>query len=90
MYFYLKFRENKEEKNKVKYKLILEKDGAGSTVLHWAVYSVAEDFLMYLINLDIVDSEQEKLNFINMPDKNGLTALHLCITSKSNRIAKWS
>ena len=87
MYFYLKFRENKEEKNKVRYKLILEKDGAGSTVLHWAVYSVAEDFLMYLINLDIFDSEQEKLNFINMPDKNGLTALHLCITSKSNRIA---
>ena len=87
MYFYLKFRENKTEKNKVRYKLIFEKDGAGSSILHWAVYSIAEDFLLYLINLDIFDSENEKLNFINMQDANGFTALHLCITSKSSRIA---
>ena len=87
MYFYLKFRENKVTKKKIKYKLILEKDLADSTILHWAVYSVAEDFLLYLINLNIFDSEQEKLNFINMQDKNGFTALHLCIISKSSRIA---
>ena len=87
MFFYLKFQENKTEKKKIKYKLIFEKDGAGSTVLHWAVYSVAEDFLLYLINLDIFEDEQDKLNFINTQDNNGFTALHLCVTSKSSRIA---
>ena len=87
MYFYLKLKENKIENKKTKYKLIFEKDGSGSTVLHWAVYSVAEDFLLYLINLDIFDNEQDKLNFINTQDKNGFTALHLCVTSKSSRIA---
>ena len=87
MFFYLKFQENKNVNKKTKYKLIFEKDVSGSTVLHWAVYSVAEDFLLYLINLDIFDDEQDKLNFINTQDKNGFTALHLCVTSKSSRIA---
>ena len=82
IYFYLKFRENKKEKNKVKYKLFFEKDEDGFTVLHWAVYLWSEEFLMYLINLDIFDSEQEKLNFINMPSKNGNTALHLLPASR--------
>lgn len=87
MYFYLKFHKDKNTIKRTKYKLILEKDGAGSTSLHWAVYSAAEDFILYLLHLDIFDNEQEKLNFINLPDKNGFTALHLCITSKSHRIA---
>ena len=65
-----------------KYKLCFEKDEEGFTVLHWAVYLWSEEFLMYLINLDIFDSEQEKLNFINMPSKNGITALHLLPASR--------
>ena len=87
MYFYLQFRENKNVKKKDKYKLFFEKDGAGSNILHWAVYSIAEDFLLYFINLDIFDSEIEKLDFINMQDANGFTPLHLSIISKSSRIA---
>ena len=87
MYFYLKFHKDRNIIKRTKYSLILEKDGAGSTSLHWAVYSAAEDFILYLLNLDIFDNEQEKLNFINLPDKNGFTPLHLCITSKSHRIA---
>ena len=87
MYFYLQFQEDKTAKNKVKYKLILDKDGAGSTILHWAVYSLSEDFLLYLINLDIFETEREKLDYINMQDKNGFTALHLCVASKSIKIA---
>jgi ankyrin repeat protein len=70
-----------------KYELITAKDNGGSTPLHWAVYSLAEDFLLYLINLDIFKSNDEKLNFINQKDNQSNTPLHLCITSKSSRIA---
>ena len=88
IYFYLKFRnENKSLLKKDKYKLIFDEDGAGSTILHWAVYSLAEDFILYLINLDIFDTEQDKINFINKQDRQGYTALHLCTTSNSSRLA---
>ena len=70
-----------------KYELITDKDNGGSTPLHWAVYSLAEDFLLYLINLDIFKSKDEKLDFINQKDNQLNTPLHLCITSKSSRIA---
>ena len=69
-----------------KYELITAKDNGGSTPLHWAVYSLAEDFLLYLINLDIFKSNDEKLNFINQKDNQSNTPLHKYITSKSNRI----
>lgn len=86
MYFFFQFNDSNMRK-KEKYKLIFEKDSADSTVLHWAVYAAAEDFILYLFNLDIFDSEQDKLDFLNMQDKNGFTALHLSITSRSSRIA---
>ena len=85
MYFYIKLKEKNENDNK--YKLIKDIDGGGSTSLHWAVYSLAEDFLLYLINLDIFDSEKEKYNFINQLDNDGNSALHLSVSSKSSRIA---
>ena len=84
IYFYLLLKEKTEESNK--YDLILEKDGGGSTSLHWAVYSLAEDYLLYLINLDIFDSVEEKINYINQLDSQGLSALHLSVSSKSPRI----
>mgnify|MGYP002624426870 FL=1 len=86
MYFYFKLKENSNNNDK-KFSLITSEDSGGSTPLHWAVYSVAEDLLLYLINLDIFQSEDQRLNFINKPDNQGYSPLHLCITSKSSRIA---
>ena len=85
MYFYLKLREDNKLENK--YELIKEKDGGGSTPLHWAVYSLSEDLLLYLINLDIFESDEEKKNFMEQKDNQGNNALHLCIKSKTSRIA---
>ena len=85
MYFYFKLKEKFNSDNQ--YSLITEKDFGGSTPLHWAVYSVAEDLLLYLINLDIFQNENERLNFINQLDDQGYSPLHLCIISKSSRIA---
>ena len=85
MYFYFKLKESNNIDNQ--YSLITGKDSGGSTPLHWAVYSVAEDLLLYLINLDIFQSENERLDFINQLDNQGYSPLHLCITSKSSRIA---
>ena len=85
MYFYLLMKEDPTKEKK--YELIKDKDGGGSTALHWAVYSLAEDLLLYLINLDIFETEEEKYNFINQLDNEGYSALHLSISSKSSRIA---
>ena len=85
IYFYLKMRENIDDNNQ--YKLITDKDIGGSTSLHWAVYSLAEDLLLYLINLDIFDTIEEKEKFINELDNEGYSALHLSISSKSSRVA---
>ena len=85
MYFYLLLKEKKDTENK--YKLILENDGGGSTCLHWAVYSLAEDYLLYLLNLDIFGSAIKKKIFINQLDSQGHSPLHLSVTSKSPRIA---
>ena len=85
MYFYLKLRENTNSRDK--YDLIKEKDGGGSTSLHWAVYSLAEDLLLYLINLDIFESDKERNDFLNQLDNQGFSALHLCVSSKTPRIA---
>ena len=82
MYFYLKFLENKRKG----FELIKEQDSGGSTPLHWAAYSNAEDVLLYLINLDIFENEEERKAFIDKQDNQGYTALHLSITSKSVRI----
>ena len=85
MYFYLMMKEDPTKENK--FELIKDKDGGGSTALHWAVYSLAEDLLLYLINLDIFETETEKYNYINQLDNEGYSALHLSISSKSSRIA---
>ena len=85
MYFYLKLRENTNSSDQ--YDLIKEKDGGGSTSLHWAVYSLAEDLLLYLINLDIFESDKERNDFLNQLDNQGFSALHLCVSSKTPRIA---
>ena len=83
MYFYLQFLENKKNG----FELIKEQDSGGSTPLHWAAYSNAEDVLLYLINLDVFENEEERKLFIDQKDNQGYTALHLSITSKSVRIA---
>ena len=85
IYFYLKMRENIDDNNP--YKLITDKDIGGSTSLHWAVYSLAEDLLLYLINLDIFDTIKDKDRFINELDNGGYSALHLSVSSKSSRVA---
>ena len=85
MYFYFKLKDNFNSNSE--YSLITEKDFGGSTPLHWAVYSVAEDLLLYLINLNIFQTENDRLDFINQLDDQGFSPLHLCITSKSSRIA---
>ena len=85
MFFYLKLKEDLNKNNK--YELIKAKDGGGSTPLHWSVYSLAEDLLLYLINLDIFDSDEERNIFINQLDNQGFSPLHLTVTSKSPRIA---
>ena len=57
-------------------------------VIHYSAQgNKPEDFLLYLINLDIFDSEKEKYNFINQLDNDGNSALHLSVSSKSSRIA---
>ena len=83
MYFYLKFKKNNDLKG---LQLIKEQDSGGSTPLHWAAYSNAEDVLLYILNLDIFDNENEKQDYIDKKDKQGYTALHLSVTGKSPRI----
>ncbi len=68
------------------FQLLKDKDFGGSTPLHWAAYSNAEEALLYLINLNIFKNEKEKLDFINMKDDQGFTPLHLSVSSKSSRI----
>ena len=85
IYFYLKMRENTDKNNP--YELITNKDSGGSTSLHWAVYSLSEDLLLYLINLDIFKNIEDKKKFINELDNEGYSALHLSVSSKSSRIA---
>ena len=86
MYFYLKYYFFAKPKDQKIIDLIKAKDSGGSTPLHWAAYSNAEDILLYLINLKIFPNEEERLNFINQTDKQGFTALHLSVSSKSIRI----
>ncbi len=80
MYFYLLFRKIND------YKLLTEQDSGGSTPLHWAAYSNAEDMLLYLLNLDFFKNEKERQEFIDKRDSQGYTALHLSVSSKSKRI----
>ena len=87
MYFYLKYYFLAKEKDQRIVDLIKSHDSGGSTPLHWAAYSSAEDILLYLINLKIFANEEERLNFINQRDNQGFTALHLSVSSKSVRIA---
>ena len=86
MFFYLKLKEENDHPNN-QYELIMNADSGGSTPLHWAVYSIAEDFLLYLIKLNIFASENERINFINQKDDQLNTALHLSVSAKSPRIA---
>ena len=86
MYFYLNFYYFAEEKDMRIINLLKDKDAGGSTPLHWAAYSSAEDILLYLINLKIFSNEREREDFINQQDYQGFTALHLSITSRSSRI----
>lgn len=87
VYFYFLFK-NKDEKGKTKLLQLLKKpDISGCTPLHWASYSSAEDVLLYLLNLKIYLDEKDQLEFINKTDNKGNTALHLCVKSKSTRIA---
>ena len=86
LYFYFLCKKNANLSGD-KYDLITEKDKGGSTPLHWAVYSSAEDFLLFLIHLNVFKTKEARLNFINQKDYQENTPLHLCITSKSSRIA---
>ena len=60
MYFYLRFKEKDIKENTRLIDLIKNEDQGGSTALHWAVYSSAEDFLLFLLNLDIFVNDDEK------------------------------
>ena len=84
MYFYLMFKNDNDNENK--FELIKDIDIDGSSPLHWAVYSLAEDYLLYLINLNIFKSDNERQDFINQKDHQGYTPLHLSVTSKTGRI----
>lgn len=86
MYFYLKYFFFQKDADYKIINMIKAKDSGGSTPLHWAAYSSAEDILLYLIHLNIYQSENERLEFINQADKQGFTALHLSVSSKSIRI----
>ena len=86
MYFYLYYYILDNKKDQKIINLIKETDCGGSTPLHWAAYSNAEDILLYLINLDIFSNENERKEFINKQDNQGFTALHLSVSSKSIRI----
>ena len=83
MYFYLQFKKNNDSRG---FQLIKEQDSGESTPLHWAAYSNAEDALLYLINLDYFNDENEKQEYIDKKDGQGYTALHLSTSSKSPRI----
>ena len=86
MYFYLNFYYFAKEKDLRIINLLKDKDAGGSTPLHWAAYSSAEDILLYLINLKIFSNEKEREDYINQQDYQGFTALHLSISSRSSRI----
>lgn len=81
MFFYLHFKQY----NKRGLKLITEGDVRGSTPLHCAAYSNAEDALLYLINSDIFRNEREREDYINLRNKEGYTALHLSSISSNNK-----
>ena len=83
MHFYLQFKKTNDSRG---LQLIKEQDSGKSTPLHWAAYSKAEDALLYLINLDFFNDENEKQEYIDKKDGQGYTALHLSTTSKSPRI----
>ena len=86
MYFYLNFYVFAKEKDPRIIQLLKDKDAGGSTPLHWAAYSNAEDILLYMIYLKIFENDQEREDFINQKDAQGYTALHLSVSSKSIRI----
>ena len=78
MYFY----RNYSDKN-LDFK---EPDEGGSTPLHWASYSSSVEVLLYILNLNMFQSDEEKERFINARDKQGFTALHLAVLSKSVKV----
>ena len=80
MYFYFELKKIGD------FSLIKKQDSGGSTPLHWAAYSSAEDVLLYLINLEIFKDENEKQEFIDKTDYQGYTPLHLGVSSKNVRI----
>ena len=86
MYFYLNFYVFAKEKDERIIQLLKQKDAGGSTPLHWAAYSNAEDILLYMIYLNIFSNDNEREQFINQRDAQGYTALHLSVSSKSIRI----
>ena len=86
MYFYLEYYAFSSKRDLKILNYIKAEDKGGSTPLHWAAYSNAEDILLYLINLNIFPSEVERQEFINKQDMQGFTALHLSVSSKSIRI----
>ena len=89
IYFYIQLKEKKNENvenSKDKFKLLKEVDNVGSTPLHWAAFSASLEFMLYYINLDIFNSEMDKINFINQRNREGYTPLHLSISSKSEKI----
>ena len=86
MYFYLNFYYFAKEKDQRIIQLLKAKDAGGSTPLHWAAYSNAEDILLYMIYLNIFANDDERQEFIDQKDAQGYTALHLSVSSKSIRI----
>ena len=86
MYFYIKYKDHKNMEKRNLINLIKDVDMGGSTPLHWAAYSNAEELLLYILNLDIFQNERERQEFIDKRDNDGKTALHLSVNNESIRI----
>ena len=79
MYFYLTYKHHRDMEKRNLINLIKDVDKGGSTPLHWAAYSDAEEVLLYILNLDIFQNEREKQEFIDKGDNKGKTAYILVL-----------
>ena len=62
MYFYVTYKDHMEKRDLIN--LIKSVDMGGSTPLHWAAYSNAEELLLYILNLDIFQNEGKDRNLL--------------------------
>ena len=88
MYYYLRFKNKDKNNNSKLLQLFKNQDKNGSTALHWAAYSGSVEILLYLINLDVFEDENERQEFIDKKDNQERTAVHLSVSTKNSVITK--